>query len=95
MRSMLTATALAIGLALAPAARAAEEPPPGQSSAELAMEGLGKLMQALESFIRSIPQFEAPVVTEEGDIVIRRKRETAPPSPPPVGAADAPPTITI
>ncbi|PHQ68761.1 MAG: hypothetical protein COB93_09825 [Sneathiella sp.] len=39
----------------------------------LAMEGIGKLMDALGVFIKSIPQYEAPEILENGDIIIRRK----------------------
>ena len=42
---------------------------------ELAAEGLGKLMDALGLFIDSIPQYEAPEVLENGDIIIRRKKD--------------------
>jgi len=47
-----------------------EEPSPG----ELAGEAMQKLMQALELLIGSIPQYEAPYIDENGDIIIRRKR---------------------
>lgn len=40
----------------------------------LALEGMEKLFRALELFIDSIPQYEVPEVTENGDIIIRRKR---------------------
>lgn len=39
----------------------------------MAMEGITKLMDALGAFIASIPQYEAPVLNENGDIIIRRK----------------------
>ena len=41
---------------------------------ELAVEGITKLMDALGAFIKSIPQYEAPTMNENGDIIIRRKR---------------------
>jgi hypothetical protein len=41
---------------------------------ELATEGISKLMDALGAFIKSIPQYEAPEINENGDIIIRRKR---------------------
>ncbi len=43
-----------------------------------AREGMEQLMRALELFIDRIPQYEAPEMNEDGDIIIRRKR-TAPP----------------
>lgn len=44
----------------------------------LAAEGLDKMVRALESLIRSIPQYETPEITEDGDIIIRRKKDTGP-----------------
>jgi len=37
-------------------------------------EGVERLMRALDLLIGSIPQFEAPEINEDGDIIIRRKR---------------------
>ena len=31
-------------------------------------------MRSLEAFVEGIPQYEMPEITEEGDIIIRRKR---------------------
>jgi hypothetical protein len=39
-----------------------------------AMAGIERLLRALELFMESIPQFEAPTMNEDGDIIIRRKR---------------------
>ncbi|WP_373086200.1 hypothetical protein [Sneathiella sp.] len=44
------------------------------SPEELAVEGISKLMNALGVFIKSIPQYEAPEMNENGDIIIRRKQ---------------------
>jgi hypothetical protein len=46
-----------------------------KQSEDLAIEGLNKLMQALSVFIDSIPQYAAPEVLENGDILIRRKNK--------------------
>jgi hypothetical protein len=35
-------------------------------------------MQALELFIQQLPQYEAPVMDENGDIIIRRRHDDAP-----------------
>ncbi len=40
---------------------------------ELAVEGLSKLMDALSMFVEAIPQYSAPEILENGDIIIRRK----------------------
>ena len=50
---------------------APHEPAPG----ELAREGVARLLQALEVFIEMIPQYEMPELNENGDIIIRRKRD--------------------
>lgn len=44
-----------------------------KSAEELAVEGLSRLLRALEVFIDEIPQYEAPEINEDGDIIIRRK----------------------
>jgi hypothetical protein len=41
---------------------------------ELAREGLAKMLQALNKLIESVPQFEMPEMTENGDIIIRRRQ---------------------
>lgn len=84
MRKSLVAAALLLGLALAgpPLALAAAEPAQ-PTPEELAREGMERLLQALELFIEMIPQYEMPEVTDDGDIIIRRKRKkSAPPSDP-------------
>ncbi|MEX2009633.1 MAG: hypothetical protein WEC41_05515 [Dongiaceae bacterium] len=71
MRAALAAAVLAAALtAVTPSAAQTEGRPPE----ELAIEGIERLMQALEAFIHSIPQYEAPQINENGDIIIRRKR---------------------
>ena len=55
----------------APNEQAPTEPAPG----ELAREGVARLLQALEVFIEMIPQYEMPELNENGDIIIRRKRD--------------------
>ena len=60
--------------------------PPEASPApgELAREGLAKMLQALDKLIESMPQYQMPEITENGDIILRRKRpEAAPPAPVP------------
>jgi len=48
---------------------------------ELAIEGIDRLMRALELLIQSIPQFEAPIINENGDIIIRRRHPEQKPEP--------------
>ncbi len=77
VRHRLAALVLTLGLFLTgppPVLAAGEEPP--DSPSEMAREGLAQLLRALEAFIDGIPQFEMPEVNEEGDIIIRRKRDS-------------------
>jgi hypothetical protein len=67
----LLALAVAVAIAL-PLPLAAQEERNGSPEA-LAGEAVDKLMRALDLLIGSIPQFEAPYVNENGDIIIRRK----------------------
>jgi hypothetical protein len=41
------------------------------------LEGFDTLMQGMDELLRSIPRYEAPIIDENGDIIIRR----APPGP--------------
>ena len=71
----------------------AQTPDPGtgdrERAEELAREGFEQLLRALEALLQSIPQYEAPEITEDGDIIIRRKRK--PPEPPePPGSVPPP-----
>lgn len=72
MRSVFAATALAGALILAlPMAVSAqdEDATPG----ELTAEAVDRLLRALDLLFGSIPQYEAPYVNENGDIIIKRK----------------------
>jgi hypothetical protein len=39
----------------------------------LATQGVQQLIRAMELMLLAIPQFEAPVINDNGDIIIRRK----------------------
>ena len=77
MKHWLTALGLSAALVLA-TPLAAEEPPESEKPSELALEGVERLMRALQALIDSIPQYEMPEINENGDIIIRRKRQPAP-----------------
>ena len=66
MRRHLIALPLAILMTASPAL--AEEDTPG----DLAVEGINRLMQALELFIDAVPLYGAPEILENGDILIPR-----------------------
>lgn len=74
----LAAFSLALAAPVAPA-EAQSDPNQGKTPEELATEGIDKLMRALGLLIQSIPQYEAPVIDQNGDIIIRRKRDTPAP----------------
>ena len=69
---------------LASAAPAVAQSSDEQTAEELAREGIHSLLRALDAFVDMIPQYETPELTDEGDIIIRRKRkpESAPSSDP-------------
>jgi hypothetical protein len=84
---ILGAITLAAGLALSPAlsttAVAQNAPSDGSGAQELAVEGLSKLLKALDLFVKSVPQYSAPEVLPNGDIILRRlDPKTAPNSAP-------------
>ncbi len=70
--AVLLASAL-IGAAPA-ASSAASHAPEREQAEQMALEAMEQLMRALELFIQSIPQYETPEITDDGDIIIRRKR---------------------
>jgi hypothetical protein len=71
---------LAAGTIALPAAAETDERN-GKTPEELAIEGMDRLMRALELLIQSIPQYEAPFVDENGDIIIRRRHPENLPTP--------------
>lgn len=85
MRRIWSALAVAALLSLIPptAARAQDQSPPDETEREraerMAEEAMQKLVRAIELFLNSIPQYEMPEVTEDGDIIIRRKRRAPQP----------------
>jgi len=55
-----------------------------EGAQEMAVEGISKLLQALDLFVKSVPQYAAPEVLPNGDIIIRRVHpDQAPASPHP------------
>ncbi len=55
----------------------------------LARESMNKMIEAMDKFLRSIPQYDLPEITPEGDIIIRRR-----PAPPGPGRAPEEPDAT-
>ena len=54
-----------------------------EGAQQQAVEGIAKLLQALQLFVKSVPQFEAPEVLPNGDIIIRRIHPENAPAPTP------------
>ncbi|WP_421783845.1 hypothetical protein [Kiloniella litopenaei] len=69
--SLAVLSGLALSAALTQQSWAQDEENPG----ELARESLELMMKSLSLVIDSIPQYEMPVITENGDIIIRRKQK--------------------
>jgi len=92
--SHLRAAALAFVLACtlaAPAHAQDSTQPTSEDAQKMAVEGLSKLLQALDLFVKSVPQYSAPEVLPDGDIIIRRVHpDQAPEAPtPPKGGGDS------
>jgi hypothetical protein len=75
------ALASALALALAGPAFAQDTAPTTDDAQKMAVEGLSKLLDALGLFVKSVPQYAAPEVLPNGDIIIRRLNP--PPAPKP------------
>ncbi|WP_025898242.1 hypothetical protein [Sneathiella glossodoripedis] len=71
-RTLFAAIAGAFFLMQQPLDASADE----KSVDELAIEGISKLMDALSLFVSTIPQYSAPEILENGDIIIRRKNKS-------------------
>jgi hypothetical protein len=50
----------------------AQTPPQADTPEAIAREGVAKLLQALKLFVDNLPQYAAPEIDAEGNIVIRR-----------------------
>ena len=72
MSRLHLAAALALGLAGIGASPALAQDSTLEGAQQEAVEGIGKLLQALQMFVKSVPQFSAPEVLPNGDIIIRR-----------------------
>ena len=88
MRTKLACAILAGLLLVSPPVLAQDEGGAPTPESE-AMAGIERLMRALELLLESIPQFEAPYMNDDGDIIIPRKR--LPRDEPPEEAPEHPP----
>jgi hypothetical protein len=62
----------------------APAPPQADSPEAVARDGIAKLLQALKLFVDNLPQYAAPEIDAQGNIVIRRLN-------PPTARRDPPP----
>ncbi len=74
MHAIVAATTLAVALALAQPVAGQTNEDRETSPGELTAEAVDRLLRALDLLMGSIPQYEAPFVNENGDIIIRRTR---------------------
>jgi hypothetical protein len=78
MGKLLTIAGMAGALLLAGQAPACADDLTNQLRQFLPTESMAKLTKDIDDLLRAIPRFEAPIIDENGDIIIRRK----PPLPP-------------
>jgi hypothetical protein len=79
-RMRMTAALLLASLSLgAPAVQAQDSTL--QDAQKEAVEGIGKLLEALQMFVKSVPQYSAPEVLPNGDIILRRLQPNKEPAP--------------
>ena len=71
----------ALALGLAGSALAQDTGSTTDNAQKLAVEGLSKLLDAMGAFVKSVPQYAAPEVLPNGDIIIRRLNPAPAPKP--------------
>jgi hypothetical protein len=81
MSRLRLAAALVCGLAGFAAQPALAQDSTLDGAQQQAVEGLSKLLKALDLFVKSVPQFAAPEVLPNGDIIIRRIHPEQAPAP--------------
>ena len=79
---LMLAPALAIALAAGPAT-AQQRDQKEQGLEETARSAIESLMDVMRTLIDKIPMYEAPVIMDNGDILIKRKRPEEAPQPKP------------
>ena len=72
MKGLLLAISLAFTFSISSVAYADEK----KSPEVMIEEGTEMIFDALDIVLKAIPQYEAPEILENGDIIIRRKKPT-------------------
>lgn len=75
-------------------------PYPDAQTRALLLDGADKLLRALDRMIQTVPVYDPPVLTPEGDILLRRRPPAAPPpvpqrAPPPSPWPSFPPAPSV
>jgi hypothetical protein len=83
MTRLHLAAVFALGLAMFGAPVAQAQDSTLDDVQQEAVEGIAKLLEALQMFVKSVPQFSAPEVLPNGDIIIRRIHPDKKPAPEP------------
>ena len=83
MRQSLIGLALLLAFAVATPAQGHDPDYRKEDPRDLALQGFEQIMRALDGFVRSIPQYAVPEITEDGDIIIRRLPPRTRPEPKP------------
>lgn len=79
---LLLAPALVLAVGAAQA-QTQNKDPKEQSLEETARSAVESLMDVMRTLVDKIPMYEAPVILDNGDILIRRKRPDEAPQPKP------------
>ena len=69
---LLTAGLVGLVFCAGQAAQADEQGDDWRDQFQFRLEGFDKLMQGMDDLLQSIPRYEAPIIDENGDIIIRR-----------------------
>ena len=73
MRKLVLTMGLAgLVLCAGQAVRADEQDNDWQNQFQFRFEGLDKLMRGMDDLLQSIPRYQAPIIDDNGDIIIRR-----------------------
>ena len=69
---LLTMGVAGLLLCAGQAARADDQNKDWPEQFRFRLEGLDKLMQGMDDLLKSIPRYQAPIIDDNGDIIIRR-----------------------